>query len=108
MRSARDGVVYREIPRFVCLRTLWHLVGKWMLMSTEPAEPSEQSDQHAGAESVQEVGLGPARLNALDERVSNLYDCHARALTAMQRADFHLARAARMLTHAITTRSRLT
>ncbi len=71
-------------------------------MPTEPAEPSEQSDQHAGAESVQEVGPGPARLNALHKRVSNLYDRHVRALTAMQRADFHLARAARMLTHAIT------
>ena len=50
----------------------------------------------------------PARLNALDKRVSNLYDRHVRALTAMQRADFHLARATRMLTHAITRRSRLT
>ena len=77
-------------------------------MPTEPAEQSEQSDQHAGGESVQEVQPGPARLNALDERVSNLFERHVRALTAMQRADFHLARAARMLTQAITGHSRLT
>jgi hypothetical protein len=77
-------------------------------MPTQPAAQSEQSpDQHAGAESVQEVGPGPARLNALAQLLADLIDRHCRAIAAMQRADHHLVEAARVLERVVALRTRL-
>ena len=76
-------------------------------MPTPPAARSEQSDQHAGPESAQEVGPGPARLGALEQLLSDLYERHCRAIAAMQRADRHLVEAARMLERVVAFRTRL-
>ena len=76
-------------------------------MPTPPVARSEQSDQHAGPESVQEVGPGPARLDALAQLLSDLIDRHCRAITAMRRADDHLVEAARVLERVVALRTRL-
>ena len=76
-------------------------------MPTPPAARSEQSDQHAGAESAREVGPGPARLDALARILVDLNECHCRAIAAMQRADQHLVEAARMLERVVALRTRL-
>lgn len=75
-------------------------------MPTPSAGRSEQSDQHAGAESAQEVGPGPARLDDLARLLRDLNECHCRAIAAMQRADHHLVEAARMLER-VVLRTRL-
>jgi hypothetical protein len=76
-------------------------------MPTQRAPRSEQSDQHAGAESAQEVGPGPARLDALERLLGDLIDSHCRAIAAMQRADDHLVEAAKVLERVVALRTRL-
>ncbi len=69
-------------------------------MPAQQVAPSEPFDRHEGSEPAQEVGPGPARLDALARLLHELsVRCEA-ALTATRRADFHLVKAARMLRHA--------
>jgi hypothetical protein len=76
-------------------------------MPTQPPGRSEQPDQHAGAEPAQEVGPGPARLDAIAQLLGDLIDRHCRAIAAMQRADHHLVEAARVLERVVALRTRL-
>ena len=85
----------------------WHFVGRPTCMPTERAARSERSDQHAGPESAQEVGPGPARLDALEKVLGDLNERHCRAIAAMQRAGHHLVEAARMLEQVVALRTRL-
>lgn len=66
-------------------------------MPAQPVAPSEPFDQHAGSELAQEVGPGPARLDALERQVRELAERCTAAQAATLRADFHLVKAARML-----------
>jgi hypothetical protein len=69
-------------------------------MPAQQVEPSEPIDRHEGLEPAQEVGPGPARLDAMAGLLHELAQRYDAALTAFRRADFHLVRAARMLKHA--------
>jgi hypothetical protein len=70
-------------------------------MPAQPVAPSEPFDQHEGPELAQEVGPGPARLDALAQHLRELSEHCTAALTATRRADFHLVKAARILKLAV-------
>jgi hypothetical protein len=66
-------------------------------MPAQQIESSEPRDRHEGPEPAQEVGPGPARLDAIAEVLTDLSKQYDAALKAMRRADLHLVKAARML-----------
>jgi hypothetical protein len=70
-------------------------------MPTQQVAPSRQSDTHAGPESAQEEEPGPARLTSSDERFRHLFRPSERALAAMQRANYHMMLALKILTRAV-------
>ena len=69
-------------------------------MPAQPVAPSELFGQHEGPELAQEVGPGPARLDALEQELRELLERCTAALAATLRADFHLVKAARTLKRA--------